>query len=131
MSQIKEILKDALHIKKIFFFALLYAPAAFSESIKNILDSITGGTGDFEVKNSIVGGAKDSVLGSGQLFLLAISIIAFLWVSYSAIAKFRECQSGRADWGELLVLGVAGAALLVFVAALLSRAAVILESSSP
>lgn len=64
----------------------------------------------------------DNVIQGGQILLLAVSVIAFAWISYAAIAKFRECQKGLADWSELLVLGVAAGAILVFVTILLSQA---------
>lgn len=64
----------------------------------------------------------DNVIQGSQILLLAVSVIAFAWISYAAIAKFRECQKGMADWSELLVLGVAAGAILVFVTILLSQA---------
>lgn len=65
----------------------------------------------------------EGVFSTAQTMIIAVAIIAFLWVSYAAVAKFRECQTGRADWSELLVLGVAGAALLVFIGLTISTAA--------
>ena len=109
--------------------ALLPMWSVRAETISEILGQIAPSEGGkLKVEDSIIGTAKDGISGTGQLFLLAVSLIAFLWVAYAAIAKFRECQAGRADWGELLVLGLAAGALLVFVAVLLTQAAGILGS---
>ncbi len=117
-------------IKKIVLaFAVSSMPLVHAETITDVLNKIapTDG-GKLNVEDSIIGTAKDGISSTGQLFLLAVSLIAFLWVSYAAVAKFRECQAGRADWGELLVLGLAAGALLVFVAVLLTQASGILGS---
>lgn len=86
-----------------------------------------GGSGG---KENLLTGIGENVSTAGTILLLAISILSFLWVTYSAVAKFRECQAGRADWSELLVLGVAAGALLVFVTILLSNAGGILGDAS-
>ncbi len=57
----------------------------------------------------------EGVFGTAQTMLFVVAIVALLWVSYASVSKFRECQVGKADWSELLVLGVAAAALLVFI----------------
>lgn len=90
-------------------------PGAMKEKLDMLGSGLGGGP-------SLLDRAEEGVVGVGTILLLAVSIIAFLWVTYSAVAKFRECQAGRADWSELLVLGVAAGALLVFVTILLSNA---------
>lgn len=64
----------------------------------------------------------------GQLSVVAISLVAFIWVSYAAIAKFRECQAGRADWGELMVLAGVASLLLVFLTFVLFRASLLTQA---
>lgn len=114
------------------FYTFLMAPMAWvmhaaeikPDAIADKLQGLGGGGED-----DLLGGIGDNVASAGNILLLAISILSFLWVTYSAVAKFRECQAGRADWSELLVLGVAAGALLVFVTILLSNAGGILGES--
>ncbi len=87
-------------------------------------------TGLKEQATEIQEGVDTTVLTSGETMLLAVAVIAFTWVSYSAVAKFRECQKGMADWSEMIVLGVAAAALLFLVSLLISNAAGLLTSTS-
>ncbi len=61
----------------------------------------------------------------GIILGLAISVIGFLWVSYMGFAKFNEARTGRAEWAEVGVLGIAGGALLLFVTFLLNVASTI------
>lgn len=56
----------------------------------------------------------------GTVIALAVSLLAFLWISYAALAKFNECRLNKAEWSELGVLAVAAAALLVFITLLLT-----------
>jgi len=65
-------------------------------------------------------------LQDGSIILgLAISVIGFLWVSYMGFAKFNEARTGKAEWAEVGVLGIAGGALLLFVTFLLNAAATV------
>lgn len=79
--------------------------------------------------DDLFGTLEKNVIRGGKLLLVAVSAIAFIWIAYSAVAKFRECQSGRADWGELVVLVVGAGALLLFIFFLLSSAGLILTAS--
>ena len=54
---------------------------------------------------------------------LAVSVIAFLWVSYTTVAKFNEARHGRAEWAEVGLLGVVAAGVLLFIGYLLNEAA--------
>lgn len=80
--------------------------------------------------DDLFGTLEGNVIRGGKLLLVAVSAIAFIWIAYSAVAKFRECQSGRADWGELVVLVVGAGALLLFIFFLLASAGGILTSSA-
>ncbi len=82
---------------------------------------------DVTKKKEVTDTIDQGVFGTAQLMIFIIAVIAFLWVSYAAVSKFRECQTGRADWSELLVLGVAAGALLVFISLLISTAAGFLQ----
>ncbi len=114
---------------------LIEAHAWFFININHLLflsnESISERFGEIETAGTGLGGKedigfftvfKDIIEQGGTIVLVAVSGIAFMWIAYSAVMKFRECQSGRADWAELIVLGVAGGAVLVFVALLLSDA---------
>lgn len=57
----------------------------------------------------------------GKVLALAISVLGFIWVSYSALAKFNQCRTGKAEWAELGLLTVAAAAILVFITLLLTQ----------
>ena len=56
---------------------------------------------------------------------LALSVVGFTWISWTALAKFNEARRGRGDveWGELGMLVVVGGALLLFITFLLNEAA--------
>lgn len=61
-------------------------------------------------------------IGQGGLLVgLALSVLAFVWVGYAALAKFNEARTGRAEWAEMGVLAAAGAVILIFIAILLSQ----------
>jgi integrating conjugative element membrane protein (TIGR03745 family) len=59
----------------------------------------------------------------GLVLGLAIAVIAFLWVSYVAIAKFNEARTGRAEWAEVGLTGIVAAGVLVFIGFLINEAA--------
>lgn len=59
----------------------------------------------------------------GLVLGLAIAVIAFLWVSYVAIAKFNDARTGRAEWAEVGLTGVVAAGVLVFIGFLINEAA--------
>ncbi len=67
----------------------------------------------------IKGYGKDA----GIVLGLLVAIAAFLWVSWSAIAKFNEARTGRAEWGEVGLLATAAGGVLVFDSYLLGVAA--------
>ncbi len=106
--------------------ALLFVIALFIANAAGILATANDGLEDLaQLKQEgklIEAQTRLSLERLGKLLVLGVSIIAFGWVSYEAVNKFRECQSGRAEWSELLVLGVAAGALLVLVTLLLSEA---------
>lgn len=66
-------------------------------------------------------------IGDGAVVLgLAIATVGLLWIAYTGVAKFNECRTGRAEWSELGVLGIVGAAVLLFMMFLLNEAAQII-----
>ncbi|WP_299314946.1 TIGR03745 family integrating conjugative element membrane protein [uncultured Halomonas sp.] len=66
-------------------------------------------------------------IGDGAVILgLAIAIVGLSWIAYTAVAKFNECRTGKAEWSELGVLGIVGAAVLLFIMFLLNEAASII-----
>jgi integrating conjugative element membrane protein (TIGR03745 family) len=67
----------------------------------------------------IKGYGKDAGITIGLL----IGIAAFVWASWAAIAKFNEARQGKAEWGEVGLLGVAAGGVLVFDSYLLGTAA--------
>ena len=67
----------------------------------------------------IKGYGKDA----GIVIGLLIGIAAFIWAAWAAIAKFNEARQGRAEWGEVGLLGVAAGGVLVFDSYLLGTAA--------
>ena len=79
--------------------------------------TVGAGAGDW--LNLILGYVADA----GKVIGLFIAIIGFLYVSYTGFAKFNEARQGRAEWGEVAVLGVVGAALLLLAGFLLNEAA--------
>lgn len=99
-------------------------------TLKEELNDTTGAGGGL-FNTGLIFRLEGFLVSAGGVALLALTVIVFLWVTYAAIAKFRECQAGRADWAELLLLGVVGAALLVFITILLSIAGGFLDEADP
>ncbi len=60
---------------------------------------------------------------AGIVLGLLIGISAFVWAAWAAIAKFNEARQGKAEWGEVGLLGVAAAGVLIFDSYLLGTAA--------
>ena len=58
----------------------------------------------------------------GLVLGLAIAVVSFLWVAWTGIVKFNDARTGRAEWGEVGLLGVVGAGVLVFIGFLLDAA---------
>lgn len=63
------------------------------------------------------------IADAGKVVGLAVAVFAFLYVAWSGFAKFDEARRGRAEWGEVVILGVVGAALLLLAGFLLTEAA--------
>lgn len=53
--------------------------------------------------------------------LLLLAAVGFLLVAWATLSKFNEARRGRADWGEVAVPFVFGAALLVFIGYLVTE----------
>ncbi|MBK1734887.1 TIGR03745 family integrating conjugative element membrane protein [Halorhodospira abdelmalekii] len=51
-----------------------------------------------------------------------VSIAGFVWVAWAGLTKFNEARNGRAEWGEVGLLGIAGGALLLVITFLLTTA---------
>ena len=79
--------------------------------------STAPGAGDW------LGVVQGYIKDGGLVVGLAISVVGFVWVSWSALAKFNEARVGRAEWGEVGLLGGVGAAILLLVTFLLTQAA--------
>lgn len=62
---------------------------------------------------------------------LALSTVGFIWVSWTALAKFNEARRSRGDveWGEVGMLTIVGGALLLFITFLLNEAAVVFDAA--
>ena len=70
----------------------------------------------------IQGYAKDASIVLG----LIVSTAGFIWVAYTGFAKFNDARCGKAEWGEVALLGVAGAGVLIFASFLLNQASQII-----
>ncbi len=79
--------------------------------------TVSAAAGDW--LNLILGYIADA----GKVLGLAVAVFGFLYVSWSGFAEFNEARRGRAEWGEVIVLGVVGAALLLVAGFLLTEAA--------
>jgi integrating conjugative element membrane protein (TIGR03745 family) len=67
----------------------------------------------------IKGYAKDA----GIVIGLILGVALFLWAAWAAIAKFNEARLGKAEWGEVGLLGVIACGVLIFGSYLLGTAA--------
>ncbi len=59
---------------------------------------------------------------------LTLSVVGFLWIAWTALAKFNEARRSRGDveWGEVGMLVIVGGALLLFITFLLNQAATVI-----
>ncbi len=64
---------------------------------------------------------KGYVKDGGAVLGLVIATIAFLWIAWITIAKFNEARNGRAEWGEVGLVGVVAGGVLVFISYLLTE----------
>lgn len=58
----------------------------------------------------------------GLIVALLVGLTALVGTSYNVVQKFRMCQKGQADWGELLVSGAVAAVVVGIVIFLLTTA---------
>ncbi|MCP4305810.1 MAG: TIGR03745 family integrating conjugative element membrane protein [bacterium] len=79
--------------------------------------TVSAAAGDW--LNLILGYIADA----GKVLGLAVAVFGFLYVAWSGFAKFNEARRGRAEWGEVVVIGVVGAVLLLLAGFLLTEAA--------
>jgi len=69
---------------------------------------------------------KGYVKDGGLVLGLTVSVLGFIWIAYTAIAKFNEARNGKAEWAEVGLLGIVGGAMLLFVTYLLTEAAAVI-----
>ncbi len=90
---------------------------------------------DFTGQNNPSG---ESLLGTlfieaadfGLLAVIALGIALMSVLAYAIVAKFKQCQKGQAEWGELMVLALIECVLLIVVAFLVSNTGVLLSEAS-
>lgn len=58
----------------------------------------------------------------GFIVALLVGLTALVGTSYNVVQKFRMCQKGQADWGELLVSGAIAGVVVTIVIFLLTTA---------
>ncbi len=66
------------------------------------------------------------IKAAGVLLILLITVTGFIWVGYSALAKFNEARKGNAEWAEVGLLAVVSVGVLVFLGYLLDKASTII-----
>jgi len=66
---------------------------------------------------------KGYIKDGGIVMGLAVAVAAFVWAAWAAISKFNEARNGRAEWGEVGLLSVVAAGILIFDSYLLGTAA--------
>jgi len=69
---------------------------------------------------------KGYVKDGGLVLGLTVSVLGFIWIAYTGLAKFNEARNGKAEWAEVGLLGIVGGALLLFVTYLLTEAAAVI-----
>lgn len=97
-------------------FLMAVGGQAFADLPTPVAPSNTPKSGDW--LELIKGYIKDGGLVLG----LAIAVIMFLWVGYTAVAKFNEARNGKAEWAEVGLLGVVAGGVLLFISFLLTEA---------
>ena len=106
---------------------LLLAPVMGSQSV---WAQGAGSLPEAEAPDHGGGSAEDDWLATmeGYLFdgavVLAtvVSLAGFIWVAWAGLTKFNEARNGRAEWGEVGLLGIAGGVTLLVVTFLLTTA---------
>ena len=72
----------------------------------------------------VKGYIKDGAIVLG----LGLSMISFIWVAWTIVAKFNEARSSeRVEWGELGLLAIAGGAVLLIITFLLTQSSLVID----
>ncbi|MGM0678226.1 MAG: TIGR03745 family integrating conjugative element membrane protein [Pseudomonadota bacterium] len=95
-----------------------YAQSSLDGNLPSPVDPSSGAVDDGDWISLIRGYIADGAIVLG----LAIGTVGLLWIAYTALAKFNECRTGKAEWSELGVLGIVGAVVLLFVMFLIGQA---------
>lgn len=74
-------------------------------------DSTTGQLAD---KGDWIGILTHNMDKLGAVLGLILSFTALIWASFMLVSKFQQAQSGKAEWGSVLVFAVATAGALGF-----------------
>ncbi len=69
---------------------------------------------------------KGYIKDGGLVIGLLIAIAVFLLISWILMSKFNEARAGKADWGEVGLVGVVGVAVMIFVSYLLTEASTVI-----
>ena len=106
---------------------LASAPGAYADLPTQVPPHTNTGAapGNGDWLNLILGYIADA----GKVAGLAIAVAGFLYVSYSGYQKFNEARTGRGEWGEVIVLAIVGAALLLLSSFLLNESAGVITGS--
>jgi len=123
MKTLDHLMFTALYRRGLAVLAGLFAGGvAHAQGLPTPVDPTIGGAPGGNWMELIRG-----YIGDGAVVLgLAIATVGLLWIAYTGVAKFNECRTGRAEWSELGVLGIVGAAVLLFMMFLLNEAAQII-----
>lgn len=79
-------------------------------------------------KYEFIDNLTDFVGAAGLFLILLIAIVAFIWIGWMLLAKFNDARKDRAEWGEVGLLAVVAAGVLVIVGFVLGEANDIIDA---
>jgi hypothetical protein len=73
---------------------------------------------------------KEWIIAAAKIGVLLISVVAFIWVSWIALAKFNEARKTNGEMADVVVIALVAAGLLVFISLLVSNASSVIDAAA-
>jgi integrating conjugative element membrane protein (TIGR03745 family) len=103
-------------------WVVMFLLLGMSQQVFAVLGGGGGVGGGTEAIDKLTGFIK----AAGVLLILLITVTGFIWIGYSALAKFNEARKGNAEWAEVGLLAVVSVGVLVFLGYLLDQASTLI-----
>lgn len=115
-------------LEKIRLLGVMFALCAFEVSAK--LPKGDQKTQDLAKEGDWIQILQHNMDKLGGVLGLILSFTALIWASFMLVSKFQQAQSGRAEWGSVLVFAVATAGALGFCFFLIGQSEAVIGSGT-